>query len=84
LLMWARGTRAVAASAHSSDRQSDIHGPLLLPPTIVMDSMILEDRCYCRACGIRTVADSAHSNDGSYDINGPFLLCGMWHTHGCF
>jgi hypothetical protein len=32
----ARGTREGATSAHSSDGPSNISGPLLLPPTMVM------------------------------------------------
>jgi hypothetical protein len=79
-----RGTRAVATSAHSNDGQSDISGPLLLPPTIATGSMTSEDRCYYVARGTRVVADNAHSSDGSYDISGLLLLWGTWHTCGSY
>jgi hypothetical protein len=79
-----RGTHEVAASAHSSDGQSDINRPLLLPPTIVTCSMTSEDRCYCGVRGTRAVADSAQSNDGPYDISGLLLLWDTWHVRGCY
>jgi hypothetical protein len=45
------GTRAVAASPHTSDEPSDITGPLLLPPTVVMDYMTSDDLYYYWARG---------------------------------
>jgi hypothetical protein len=73
----ARGTCAIAESAHSIDGQSHISRPLLLPPTLAMGSMTSEDRCYYRTHGTRTAADIANSRDGPYDISGPLLL---WDT----
>jgi hypothetical protein len=57
-------TSAVADSAHSSDGSYDISRPLLLPPTIGMDSMTSDDHCYCGACGTREGATSDHNTDG--------------------
>jgi hypothetical protein len=70
----ARGTRAVAASAHSSDGLPDISGPLLLSPTIAMGDMASDDHCYCWARGTCVGAPSAHSSDGSSNTSGPLLL----------
>jgi hypothetical protein len=64
----------VVASAHSNDGQSDISGPLLLPPTIPMGSMTSEDRCYCGAPDMCVDFTSAQSSDGPSDINGPLVV----------
>jgi hypothetical protein len=72
-----RGTRAVATGVHSSDGESDISGPLLLPPIIATCSITSEDRCYCEACVTRVVADSAHNSDEPYGTSGLLLLWGM-------
>jgi hypothetical protein len=71
---WARGTRAVATSAHSSDESSDISGPLLLPLTVTTGYMTSDDHCYNWAHDTWVAATSPHSSDGSSDISGPLLL----------
>jgi hypothetical protein len=42
----ARGMSLIATSPHSSDESSDISGPLLLAPTIVMVLPTSAARCY--------------------------------------
>jgi hypothetical protein len=64
----ARGTHAVATSAHSSDELSDISRLLLLAPIVGTGDMTLGDRCYYWAHGTRVVATGAHSSDRPYDI----------------
>jgi hypothetical protein len=72
----ARDTHEFTVNAHSSDEQSDISGPLQLPPIIMMDSMISKNRYYCGVRDTRAVADNTHSSDGPYDISGLLLLWG--------
>jgi hypothetical protein len=59
LLLWACGTRAVATSAQNSDELSDISRPLLLPPTVAMGDMTLDDHCYYWARDMSMVASGA-------------------------
>jgi hypothetical protein len=54
-----------ATSAHSSDEPSDISGLLLVPPTVAMGDMTIDDRCYYWNVPVTT---STHSSDGPYDI----------------
>jgi hypothetical protein len=76
----ARGTRAGATNAHSSDGSSDISGPLIQPPTVATGDMTSADHYYCWSRGTRAVATGAHSTDGLYDIKWPLLLWGTWHA----
>jgi hypothetical protein len=71
---WTHDTHTIAASAHSSDRHSDINGPLLLLDTCTArlllasiaatDTLTSVDHCYCWTRGTHTVAVSADSSDG--------------------
>jgi hypothetical protein len=54
-----------ATSAHSCDEPSDISGLLLVPPTVAMGDMTIDDRCYYWNVPVTT---STHSSDGPYDI----------------
>jgi hypothetical protein len=58
------GTLTVSTGPHSSDRLSNISGPLLLPPTVATGYMTSDDCCYCWARGMQAVATSPYSNDG--------------------
>jgi hypothetical protein len=78
------GTRAVAASVNSNDGQSDISGPLLLPPIIAMGSMTSDDHWYCVACSSCVVVDSTHSSDVMYDISRPLVLWSTTYARGYY
>jgi hypothetical protein len=69
-----RGTRTVVVSIYSSDVSSNISRPLLLPPTIAMGYMTLDDHCYCGARGTRMASTRCNNSDGPSDISGLLLL----------
>jgi hypothetical protein len=64
----------VSTSPNSSDRLSDISGPLLLPSTIATDYMTSDDCCYYWAHVMRAVATRLHSSDERCDNSDLSLL----------
>jgi hypothetical protein len=69
-----RATHVVSTSPNSSDRLSDISGPLLLPSTIATGYMTSDDCCYYWAHVMRVVATRLHSSDERCDNSDPSLL----------
>jgi hypothetical protein len=69
-----RGTHVVSTSPNSSDRLSDISGPLLLPSTIATSYMTSDDCCYYWAYVMRAVATRLYSSDERSDNSDLSLL----------